>query len=96
MDKMTFREAQLLVIGAEALKGRNVEFVTLNNLQTFKIGDVIEVVEIRLDTPCVVARTADGPESYINVEMLSEKVVDECIEILREVAFYVDEFNEHV
>lgn len=84
------------MIGAEALKGRKVEYVTLNNLQKFNIGDVIEVVEIRLDTPCVVVRTADGPESYINVEMLSENVIDECIEILREVAFFVYEHNEHV
>ena len=93
---MTFREAQLLVIGAEALKGRKVEYVTLNNLQKFNIGDVIEVVEIGLDIPCVVVRAADGPESYIYVEMLSEKVIDECIEILREVAHNVDEYNEHV
>lgn len=84
------------MIGAEALRGRKVEYVTLNNLQTFKIGDVVEVIEIRLDKPCVVVRVADGPESYINVEMLSDKVIDECIEILREIAHYVDEYNEHV
>lgn len=96
MDKMTFREAQLLVIGAEALKGRNPKFVTLNNLQVFPIGDVVEVIEIRLDTDCIVVKTADGPESYICVDNLAERVVDECIDILREVAYFVDEYNEHV
>lgn len=96
MEKMTFREAQLLVIGAEARKGRKPECVTLNNLQVFQIGDLLEVTEIRLDSPCVIVTFVEGPASFIPVESLSEKVVDECIEILREVAFNVDEYNEHL
>lgn len=95
-DKMTFREAQLLVIGAEATKGRKPECVTLNNLQVFQIGDLLQVTEIRIDSPCVIVKVAEGPESYLPVESLSEKVVDECIDILREVAFNVDEYNEHL
>lgn len=94
---MTFREAQLLVVGAELLKGREVsKYVALNNLQKFKIGDVVEVVEIRLDSDCIVVRTAEGPESYICVDNLAEKVVDECVDILREVAYFIDEYNEHI
>ena len=96
MDKMTFREAQLLVIGALALKGRKANFVELNNLQVFKIGDVVEVIEIRLDTDCIVVKTADGPESYICVENFADRVIDECIDILREVAYNIDEYNEHL
>lgn len=90
MDKMTFREAQLLVIGAEALGGRKVKFVTLNNLQEFNIGDNLRVVEISLEHPAIVVRIADGVESYIGIDNLSDKVVDECIEILRDVAMEVD------
>ena len=90
MDKMTFREAQLLVIGAEALGGRKVEFVELNNLQTFRIGDCAEVTEIRLDKPVINVRVAEGTNSYCNIDNFSDKVVDECIEILRDVAMEVD------
>ena len=87
MDKMTFREAQLLVIGVYALKGRKVKFVELNNLQEFKIGDNLTVVEISLEKQAIVVRIADGIESYILIEYLADQVVNECIGILREVAF---------
>lgn len=96
MDKTTFREAQLLVIGAEAVKGRKSEYVALNNLQVFQIGDLVQVTEIRLDSPCVIIKVAEGPESYVPIDSLSEKVVDECIDILREVASNVDQYNEHL
>lgn len=96
MDKMTFREAQLLVIGAEAIRGRNPEFVVLNNLQTFRIGDCAEVTEIRLDRPVINVCVAEGTNSYCDINNFSDGVVEECIEILREVAYNVDEYNEHV
>lgn len=86
----------MLVIGAEATKGRKSEYVALNNLQVFQIGDLVQVTEIRLDSPCVIVKVAEGPESYVPIESLSEKVVDECIDILREVAYNVDEYNEHL
>lgn len=87
---ISFREAQLMVIGAESLQNRHPKFVTLNNLQKFNIGDCIEVVEISLDSDSIVIRVAEGPESYINVYNLSETIINECIRILREVANYVD------
>ena len=92
MEKMTFREAQLLVIGSES--ERKVEYIALNSFQKFSIGDTMMVVEIRLDNPCVVAQMADGPECYIPVENLSEKVVDECIDVMREVAWQNDINNK--
>lgn len=92
MDKMTFREAQLLVIGSEP--GRKVEYIALNSFQKFSIGDTMMVVEILLDKPCVVAKVADGLECYIPIENLSEKVVDECINVMREVAWQNDIDNK--
>lgn len=91
MEKMTFREAQLLVIGA--YRDREVKFVELNNLQRFNIGDNLTVVEISLEVPAIIVRLFgdDGPESYITIDNLSERVVDECIGILREVAWQIDE-----
>ena len=94
MEKMTFREAQLLVIGSE--RGRDVKFVELNNLQRFNIGDNLTVVEISLTVPAILVRLGgdDGFESYIEIKNLSDWVVDECIGILREVAWQTDENNK--
>lgn len=88
MEKMTFREAQLLVLGADVTQ--HPDKVVLNNLQTFHIGDDIEVVEISLLIPAIVVRFGEL-ESYIPIKNLAEWVVDECITILREVADYYDE-----
>lgn len=89
MIKIGFREAQLMVLGADRLhRHGNVE---LNNLQRFSIGDNVEVIEISLHRPVVVIKIAECVESYVPIESLSEKVVDACIDILREVAFNVDQ-----
>ena len=89
MVKIGFREAQLMVLGADRLHRKgNVE---LNNLQVFSIGDNVDVIEISLHQPVVVIKTAECVESYVPIESLSEKVVDACIDILREVAFNVDQ-----
>lgn len=89
MIKIGFREAQLMVLGADRLhRHGNVE---LNNLQVFSIGDNVEVIEISLHQPVVVIKTAECVESYVPIESLSEKVVDACIDILRETAFNIDQ-----
>ena len=93
MIKMSFREAQLLALGAASLKGQKPEFVELNCLQKFYLGDMIEVIEIRLDCPCIVVRIADGPESYLEVKYLADKIVDACVDVLREFAEYLDTYN---
>lgn len=85
MEKMTFREAQLLVKGARPA-GDKRTCVELNELQKFHIGDCVEVVEISLEYPAIVLRMADGPESYCEIKMFADWVIDECIEALREVA----------
>lgn len=96
MDKMTFREAQLLVIGAEATKGRKTEYVELNDLQVFSIGDVAKVTGISLVHPVINICVAEGANSYCDIKNFSEEFIDECIDILREVAYNVYEYNEHV
>ena len=41
-------------------------------------------------TTAEVVRMADGPESYCEIKMFAKWVIDECVEILREVAAYWD------
>ena len=78
-----------MVLGADRLhRHGNVE---LNNLQVFSIGDNVEVIEISLHEPVVVVRVAESVESYIPIDSLSEKVVDACIDILRETACNIDQ-----
>ena len=89
-NNINFREAQLLVYGACLHKGMQVDRVILNNLQKFHIGDVVEVVEIPLDKPCIVIECVECVQSYVYIKYLSDKVVDECIDILREYAKYID------
>lgn len=89
MVKMSFREAQLMVLGADRLHRHGS--VELNNLQVFDIGDNVEVIEISLHEPVVVVRVAECMKSYIPIDSLSEKVVDACIDILRETAFNIDQ-----
>ena len=91
MEKMSFREAQLLVLAASKGDWTAVE---LNNMQVFMIGDMCDVISINLTTPHIVVRIADKCESYCHIDNFSEKVVDECIEILRGVAAELD-WNEH-
>ena len=86
MEKMTFREAQLLAKGAGA-KGR----VIPEGMQLIPIGDELEIVEICLDKPCVVVRFGDdGPGSYCHIDNFSDAIKDEVIGLLREVAFELD------
>lgn len=94
MDKMSFREAQLLVIATVyQATCKPAEYVPLNWEQKFNIGDLAEVVEIRLDSPHIVVKVADGPESLCHIDNFSDKVIDECVEILRGVAAYHDSTN---
>ena len=88
MSKIGFREAQLMVLGADRL--HRTDHVELNNLQVFNIGDNVQVVEISLCRPYIVISTS-GVDSYCHIDNFSEKVVDACIDILREVAFNVDQ-----
>lgn len=88
MDKMSFREGQLAVLGATV--GRNWSCIMLNSEQVFNVGDNAEVVEIELNSPHIVVRMADGPESLCHIDNFSDKVIDECVEILRGVAAYYD------
>ena len=94
MDKMSFREGQLLVLATiyEAT-GKKAEYVPLNNEQVFSIGDCAEVTEIRLDSPHINICVADGTNSYCHIDNFSDKVIDECVEILRGVAAYHDWTN---
>lgn len=82
MDKMSFREAQLLVLAT----AKETTAVELNNEQVFMIGDLADVISINLCTPHIVIRIADGPETYCPIDNFSDKVIDECIKILRDVA----------
>ena len=88
MDKMSFREAQLLVLGSKPEKAKwDIEkAVELNWEQIFSIGDNAEVVGIRLDIPFIVIRMCNGPESLCHIDNFSDKVIDECSEILRGIA----------
>lgn len=91
---MSFREAQLAVLGS---KPKNIEWedlsVELNNEQVFPIGDVADVVGIRLDSPHILVQVADGPQSWCHIDNFSDKVIDECVEILRGIAAYYDWHN---
>ena len=92
MDKMTFREAQLLVLGAN---GGKTNKVIPEGMQLIPIGDMLEITEICLDKPCVVVRFGeDGPESYCSIEKFSEAIIDEVIGYLREVAFELDYYTK--
>ena len=92
MDKMSFREAQLMVLGAN---GGKTDSVIPEGMQLIPIGDTLEIVEICLDKPFVVVRFGDdGPESYCNIEKFSESIIDECIGFLREVAFEMDYYTK--
>ena len=90
MEKMTFREAQLCVLGSLPEYCDKSKGVELNNLQIFAIGEGINVIEICLDKPFVVVRISDGPEAYLPIMSLAEWVIIECVRILREVAAYYD------
>lgn len=92
MDKMSFREAQLAVLGAkpESAKWREIG---LNNEQKFSIGDVAEVICIKLDSPHIIVQIAEGPASYCHIDSFSDRVIDECVEILRGIAAYYDYEN---
>lgn len=83
--QLTFREAQLMCLGINP----SWEFVALNKLQVFNIGDQVEVVEIRLDSPSIVVNI-HGYESYCNIENFSDAVINKCIGIMREVAMEAD------
>ena len=89
MDKMTFREAQLCVLGTKRCKGERVIPV---NMEIIPIGDTAEIIEICLDKPFVVVRLGGpgGPESYCNIDNFSEKVIDQCVELLRDIAMVED------
>lgn len=85
---MTFREAQLAVLGAN---GGRTSKVVPEGMQIIPIGDNLEITEICLDKPYVVVRFGeDGPESYCPIEKFSEAIIDEIIGYLREVAFELD------
>lgn len=86
MEKMTFREAQLLAKGAGAK-----DYVVPEGMQLIPIGDTLEIIEICLDRPCVTVRFGnDGPESYCHIDKFSDAIRDEVIGLLREVAFELD------
>lgn len=89
MKQMTFREAQLMCLGINP----SWEFVALNNLQVFNIGDHVKVVEIRLDSPSIVVNIL-GHESYCDIKNFSDAVINECIGIMREVVMEIDKKNK--
>lgn len=78
------------MLGADRIRRTNK--VIPEGMQIIPIGDMIEIVEICLDKPFVVVRMGDGgPESYCPIDKFSESVQDECIDLLREVAFNIDQ-----
>ena len=89
MDKMSFREAQLAVLGSMP-KNCAWKSIELNNEQRFYIGDNLEVTEISLEAQIVNVQMCEGPNSYVHIDNLADWVVDECVEILRGVAAYHD------
>ena len=96
MDKMSFREAQLCVTGTvyEEDPHRFEDEVVLNNEQKFMVGDLLEVIGIRLTSPHIVLQMDQGEECLCHIDNFSDKVIDECIEIMRGVAANAD-FDNH-
>jgi hypothetical protein len=97
MGKMSFREAQLCVLGTlyeGEYRHRVEDEVVLNEEQKFRVGDLLEVIGIMLTSPHIVLQMDQGEECLCHIDNFSDKVIDECVEIMRGVAANED-FDNH-